>query len=188
MTPASVVETFSAGVVIPELVFIVFQMTFACITPALIVGAFAERIKFSALLLFVALWVTFVYFPIAHMVWFWGGPSLYADPAGLIFGLRRDRLRRRHRGAHQRRHRRAGRRARDRQAHRLSRRSTMPPHSMTLTMVGASLLWVGWFGFNAGSNLEANGYAALAMINTFVATAAAALAWMCSKALKRGKA
>ncbi len=187
VTPGSVVETFSAGVVIPELVFICFQMTFACITPALIVGAFAERIKFSALLLFVALWVTFVYFPIAHMVWFWGGPSLYSDPAGLIFSF----------GAIDFAggtvvHINAGIAALvgalligKRMGY---PREPMPPHSMTLTMVGASLLWVGWFGFNAGSNLEANGYAALAMMNTFVATAAAALVWIVLEGLKRGKA
>jgi Amt family ammonium transporter len=187
ITPASVVETFSAGVVIPELAFIVFQMTFACITPALIIGAFAERIRFSALLLFVALWVTFVYCPIAHMVWFWGGPSAYADPSGLIFGF----------GAIDFAggtvvHINAGIAALV-GAVLVGKRTgfpkeAMPPHSMTLTMVGASLLWVGWFGFNAGSNLEANGYAALAMANTFVATAAAALAWIVLESLKRGKA
>ena len=187
VTPASVVETFSAGVVIPELAFVVFQMTFACITPALIVGAFAERIKFSAVLLFVALWVTFVYFPMAHMVWFWGGPSLYSDPSGLIFGF----------GAIDFAggtvvHINAGI-AGLVGALMIGKRvgfpkEPMPPHSMTLTMVGASLLWVGWFGFNAGSNLEANGYAALAMTNTFVATAAAALAWMALEGMMRGKA
>ena len=138
-------------------------MTFACITPALIVGGFAERMKFSAVVLFVVLWVTVVYFPIAHMVW---------DAGGLLLQLGRARLRRRHRGPHQRRHRglvgammigpRIG-----------YRKELMPPHSLTLTMVGAGLLWVGWFGFNAGSALEANGIAALAMINTFVATAGA---------------
>jgi Amt family ammonium transporter len=187
VTPGSAVETFSAGVVIPELAFVVFQMTFACITPALIVGGFAERIKFSALMLFVALWVTFVYFPIAHMVWFWGGPSAYADPSGLIFGFGAIDF------------------AGGTVVHINSGiaalvgalligkrmgypKEPMPPHSMTLTMVGASLLWVGWFGFNAGSNLEANGYAALAMTNTFVATAAAALAWMVMESLRRGKA
>ena len=100
-------ETFSKGVVIPELVFVVFQMTFACITPALIVGAFAERIKFSAVILFVILWVTFVYFPIAHMVWFWGGPSALCRSDRPDLRLRRDRLRRRHRRPHQCRHRRA---------------------------------------------------------------------------------
>jgi Amt family ammonium transporter len=185
--PGSNVETFSAGVVIPELAFVVFQMTFACITPALIVGAFAERIKFSALVLFVALWVTFVYFPIAHMVWFWGGPSAYADPAGLVFGFGAIDF------------------AGGTVVHINSGiaglvgalligkrigypKEPMPPHSMTLTMVGASLLWVGWFGFNAGSNLEANGYAALAMTNTFVATAAAALAWIFLEGIRRGKA
>jgi Amt family ammonium transporter len=184
---STVVETFSAGVVLPELVFVCFQMTFACITPALIVGAFVERIKFTAVLLFVALWVTFVYFPIAHMVWFWGGPSLYSDPAGLIFSF----------GAIDFAggtvvHINAGVAALVGALLIGKRvgypREPMPPHSMTLTMVGASLLWVGWFGFNAGSNLEANAYAALAMINTFVATAAATLAWIIIEAVKRGKA
>jgi Amt family ammonium transporter len=187
VTPGSNVETFSAGVVIPELAFVVFQMTFACITPALIIGGFAERIKFSAVLLFVALWVTFIYFPIAHMVWFWGGPSAYSDPAGLIYAFGAIDF------------------AGGTVVHINSGiaalvgalvigkrvgypREPMPPHSMTLTMVGASLLWVGWFGFNAGSNLEANGYAALAMTNTFVATAAAALAWIVMESMKRGKA
>jgi Amt family ammonium transporter len=185
--PGSNVETFSAGVVIPELAFVVFQMTFACITPALIVGAFAERVKFSAVVLFTILWVTFVYFPIAHMVWFWGGPSAYADPAGLIFtigaidfaggtvvhinagiaGLVGALL--------------IGRRT----GH---LKEQMPPHSLTLSMIGAALLWVGWFGFNAGSNLEANGYAALAMTNTFVATAAAVVGWLVVETLARGKA
>jgi Amt family ammonium transporter len=187
VTTGTVVETFSAGVVIPELAFVCFQMTFACITPALIIGAFAERIKFSALMLFVALWVTFVYFPMAHMVWFWGGPSLYSDPAGLIFSF----------GAIDFAggtvvHINAGIAALVGAIVIGKRvgypREPMPPHSMTLTMVGASLLWVGWFGFNAGSNLEANGYAALAMLNTFVATAAAALAWIILETMKRGKA
>ncbi|PSH66591.1 ammonia channel protein [Phyllobacterium brassicacearum] len=180
-------ETFSKGVAIPELVFVVFQMTFACITPALIVGAFAERIKFSAVVLFVILWVTFVYFPIAHMVWFWGGPSAYSDPSGLIFGF----------GAIDFAggtvvHINAGiaglvgalmigKRAG-------YKKDIMAPHSMTLTMVGASLLWVGWFGFNAGSNLEANAYAVLAMINTFVATAAATVVWILLESILRGKA
>ena len=186
-------------------------MTFAAITPALIVGAFAERMKFSAVALFIPLWVTLVYFPIAHMVWYWAGPdaidaaakarapqpmrpprlprrpssmSHWPTPAGLQVG--RDRLRRRHRGAHQCRHRRPGRRAL------IGKRigygkEPMAPHSLTLTMVGASLLWVGWFGFNAGSNLEANGGAALAMINTFVATAAAAMSWMFAEWMVNGK-
>jgi Amt family ammonium transporter len=183
----TVAETFSKGVYIPELVFVVFQMTFACITPALIVGAFAERIKFSAVILFVILWVTFIYFPIAHMVWFWGGPSAADAPAGLVYsfgaidfaggtvvhinsgiaGLV---------GAVM-----VGRRTG-------YMKDIMAPHSMTLTMVGASLLWVGWFGFNAGSNLEANAYAVLAMINTFVATAAAAVTWIFVEGIVKGKA
>jgi len=184
VTPDSMAATFSAEYVIPEFVFICFQMTFACITPALIVGAFAERIKFSAVLLFVALWVTIVYFPIAHMVW---------DANGLIFT-----------GAHA-----GGVAALDfaggtvvhinagiaalAGAIALGKRvgygkDNMAPHSMTLTMVGASMLWVGWFGFNAGSNLESNGGAALAMINTFTATAGAILAWVIVEALLRGKA
>lgn len=185
--PSTVVETFSKGVVIPEFTFVCFQMTFAAITPALIIGAFAERIKFSAVVLFSALWLTFVYFPVAHMVWFWGGPSAYADPAGLIFsfgaidfaggtvvhinagvaGLVGALM--------------VGKRVG-------YGRDMMAPHSLTLTLVGAGLLWVGWFGFNAGSNLEANGYAALAMINTFVATAAAILSWSLVEVLTRGKA
>ena len=183
----TVVETFSKDVVIPELVFVCFQMTFAAITPALIVGAFAERIKFSAVILFVILWVTFVYFPIAHMVWFWGGPSAYSAPSGLVFGFGAidfaggtvvhinagiaglvGALMIGKRTGYQ--------------------KDIMAPHSMTLTMVGASLLWVGWFGFNAGSNLEANAYAVLAMVNTFVATAAAAVAWIFVEAIAKGKA
>ncbi|MBS7705811.1 ammonium transporter [Chelatococcus asaccharovorans] len=167
ITGDSTTDTFTKGVVIPEFVFICFQMTFACITPALIVGSFAERIKFSALLLFTVLWVTFVYFPMAHMVWFSegflfkmgaldfaGGTVVHinAGMAGLVGALMLGK--------------RTG-----------YGKEPMPPHSMTMTMIGASLLWVGWFGFNAGSNLEANGGAALAMLNTFVATAAAGMAW-----------
>ncbi len=176
--------TFSEGVMIPEYVFIAFQMTFACITPALIVGAFAERIKFRAVVLFVVLWVTVVYFPIAHMVW---------DANGLIFT-----------GAHA-----GGVAARDFAGGTVVHinagiaglvgailvgkrlgygKDTMAPHSMTLTMVGASILFVGWFGFNAGSNLEANGGAALAMINTFTATAGAIVAWVVIEGMIRGKA
>jgi len=183
----TVAETFSKGVYIPELVFVVFQMTFACITPALIVGAFAERVKFSAVILFTILWVTFVYFPIAHMVWFWGGPSAYDAPAGLIFSF----------GAIDFAggtvvHINAGI-AGLVGAIMIGKRTglgkdMMAPHSMTLTMVGASLLWVGWFGFNAGSNLEANAYAVLAMVNTFVATAAACVAWCIVETIARGKA
>ena len=185
--PSTVVETFSKGVVIPELAFVCFQMTFAAITPALIVGAFAERVKFSAVILFTILWLTFVYFPIAHMVWFWGGPSAYGDPSGLIFSF----------GAIDFAggtvvHINAGI-AGLIGAIMIGKRTgfgkdMMAPHSMTLTMVGAALLWVGWFGFNAGSNLEANGYAALAMINTFVATAAAVISWSVVETFGRGKA
>ncbi|MDR6631684.1 Amt family ammonium transporter [Phyllobacterium sp. 1468] len=180
-------ETFTKGVAIPELVYVVFQMTFACITPALIVGAFAERVKFSAVILFVILWVTFVYFPIAHMVWFWGGPSAYSDPSGLIFGFGAIDF--------------AGGTVVHINAgiaglvgalmigKRIGyKKDIMAPHSMTMTMIGASLLWVGWFGFNAGSNLEANAYAGLAMINTFVATAAAAVMWIILESVLRGKA
>jgi Amt family ammonium transporter len=183
----SLAETFTKGVAIPELTFVCFQMTFACITPALIVGAFAERIRFSAVILFVVLWVTFVYFPMAHMVWFWGGPSAYDGPSGLIFSY----------GAIDFAggtvvHINAGI-AGIVGAIMLGKRTgykkeIMAPHSMTLTMVGASLLWVGWFGFNAGSNLEANSYASLAMINTFVATAAAAVSWCIVETFARGKA
>jgi Amt family ammonium transporter len=182
----TVVETFSKDVVIPELVFVCFQMTFACITPALIVGAFAERMKFSAVILFVVLWVTFVYFPMAHMVWFWGGPSAYDGPTGLIFGFGAIDF--------------AGGTVVHINAGIAGlvgalmigkrtgyMRDIMAPHSMVLTMVGASLLWVGWFGFNAGSNLEANAYAVLAMINTFVATAAAAVAWVFVEGIVKGK-
>jgi Amt family ammonium transporter len=176
---STLAATFSNGVYIPEYAFIVFQMTFACITPALIVGAFAERIKFWPLIIFVVLWLTIVYFPIAHMVWYWAGPDflpnapkdygylwgmgaldfaggtvvhINAGIAGLVGALI--------------------------VGPRIGYRSElMPPHSLPMTLIGAALLWVGWFGFNAGSNLEANGLAALAFINTFVATAAAALAW-----------
>ncbi len=171
--------TFSNNVYIPEYAFVVFQMTFACITPALIVGAFAERVKFTPLLIFVVLWLTIVYFPMAHMVWYWAGPDFLSDAptdTGLLYGW----------GALDFAggtvvHINAGiaglvgcliigKRVGYKQ-------EPMPPHSLTMTMIGASLLWVGWFGFNAGSNLEANGLAALAFINTFVATAAAAVAW-----------
>jgi Amt family ammonium transporter len=171
--------TFSNGVYIPEYAFIVFQMTFACITPALIVGAFAERVRFWPLMLFVVIWLTVVYFPVAHMVWYWAGPDfLHATPddMGYLWGM----------GALDF----AGGTVVHINAgiaglmgclvlgKRIGYRTEiMPPHSLVMTMIGASLLWVGWFGFNAGSNLEANGIAALAFVNTLVATAAAALAW-----------
>lgn len=186
VTPDAMVETFSKGVVIPELLFAVFQLTFAAITVGLIVGGLAERVKFSALLVFAALWFTFSYLPMAHMVWFWGGPSAYADPAGFIFG----------KGALDF----AGgtvvhinaAMAALMGAFVLGKRigygkESLAPHSLTMTMVGAALLWVGWFGFNAGSNLEANGTAVLAMVNTVVATAAAALSWMSIEWMMRGK-
>ena len=196
VTPDSVAATFSKGVVIPELSFIAFQATFAAITCCLIVGAFAERIKFSAVLLFSVLWFTFSYLPIAHMVWYWAGPDAITDAASLekvgaaagllwakgaldfaggtvvhinaaVAGLV---------GAYM-----VGKRIG-------YGKEAMAPHSLTLTMVGAAMLWFGWFGFNAGSNLEANGITALAFINTLVATAAATLTWICGEALIKGKA
>ena len=189
--------TFSKGVYIPELLYMAFQATFAAITCCLIVGAFAERAKFSAVLAFMALWFTFSYTPIAHMVWFWMGPDSYTGvkgvkeamdgKAGLLWqwgaldfaggtvvhinaavaGLV---------GAFM-----IGKRVG-------YGKEAFTPHSLTLTMVGASLLWVGWFGFNAGSALEANGTAVLAFVNTFSATAAAVLAWCIGEALMKGKA
>jgi ammonium transporter, Amt family len=186
LTVDSVVETFSKGVVIPEMAFMVFQLTFAAITTALIVGGLAERVKFSALLIFSVLWFTLSYLPMAHMVWFWGGPSAYGDPSGFLFG----------KGALDFAggtvvHINAGMAALM-GALVLGKRigypkSAMAPHSLTMTMIGASLLWVGWFGFNAGSNLEATGTAVLAMVNTVVATAAAALAWMFMEWIFKGK-
>ena len=181
--------TFSNNVYIPEYTFVIFQMTFACITPALIVGAFAERVKFSALMVFTVLWLTAIYFPMAHMVWYWAGPDFLADAptdAGLLWGW----------GALDFAggtvvHINAGiaglvgcimigkRTGYGKEA--------TPPHSLVMTMIGASLLWVGWFGFNAGSNLEANGVTAVAFINTFVATAAAAVSWAIVEQLHHGK-
>jgi len=195
ITPESVAATFSKGVVIPELAYMVFQAAFASITVCLIVGAFVERIKFSAVLLFAVLWFTFSYLPIAHMVWFWPGPDAFTDAqaaekalasSGWLFqqgaldfaggtvvhinaavaGL-------------------VG-------AYVLGKRlgfgkEPFKPHNLTLTMVGASLLWVGWFGFNAGSALEANGSAALAFANTLMATAAAVLSWIFAEWSLKGK-
>ena len=185
----TVAATFSNNVSIPEYAFVVFQMTFACITPALIVGAFAERIKFTPLILFVVAWLTIVYFPIAHMVWYWAGPDFLVDAPtdmGYLWGM----------GALDF----AGGTVVHINAgiaglvgcimigKRIGYgREATPPHSMTMTMIGASLLWVGWFGFNAGSNLEANGLAALAFINTFGATAAAAVAWCLIEQFHHGK-
>jgi len=186
VTPESMAATWSKGVVIPEYVYIAFQLTFAAITPALIVGAFAERMKFSAVLLFVALWFTFSYLPIAHMVWYWAGPDAYTDAAageaaaataGWLFqkgaldfaggtvvhinaGI-------------------AGLVGAIMLGKRIGYgKEALHPHSMTLTMVGAAMLWVGWYGFNAGSNLEANGLTALVFLNTTLATAAATMAWV----------
>jgi Amt family ammonium transporter len=195
ITVDSVAATFSKGVVIPELIYVFFQATFAAITPALILGAFAERMKFSAVLAFIVLWFTFAYLPIAHMVWYWAGPDAYTDAdaaakagatAGFLFqkgaidfaggtvvhinaaiaGLI---------GAFM-----VGKRVG-------YGKESMAPHSLTMTMIGASLLWVGWFGFNAGSNLEATGLAALAFGNTMTATAAAALSWLFAEWMLKGK-
>ncbi|MES2103903.1 MAG: ammonium transporter [Pseudomonadota bacterium] len=187
--------TFSKGVVIPEFVFVAFQATFAAITCGLIIGAFAERAKFTAVLLFVVLWFTFSYLPIAHMVWFWPGPDGIKDAATLasetakggflwqkgaldfaggtvvhinaaVAGL-------------------VG-------AYLIGKRvgygkESMAPHSLTMTMIGASLLWVGWFGFNAGSALEAGDVAALAFVNTLLATAAATVSWVFGEWMTKGK-
>src|SRR6201987_4568425 len=212
VTPDSKAATLSVGAHISELVYVCFQMPFAAITPALIVGAFAERMKFAAVALFIPLWVTLIYFPIAHMVWYWAGPDetsaggktpaaaasdaaakavaqaklaevsadagwiykkgaidfaggtvvhINAGIAGLVGALI------------------IGKRVG-------YGKELMAPHSLTMTMIGASLLWVGWFSFNAGSNLEASGGAALAMTNSFVATAAAALSWMFAEWTFRG--
>jgi ammonium transporter, Amt family len=187
--------TFSKGVVLPELVFVAFQATFAAITCCLVLGAIAERAKFSAVLAFIVVWFTFSYAPIAHMVWFWAGPDAYTSAkvvdeinakagwlwqmgaldfaggtvvhinsgiAGLV-------------GAYL-----IGKRIG-------YGKEAMPPHNLTLTMIGAALLWTGWFGFNAGSALEANGSAALAFINTYLATACAVLAWIAGEAMFKGK-
>ena len=206
----TVVATFTNGIYLPEYTFVAFQMTFACITPALIVGAFAERIKFSSLLVFIILWVTFIYFPMAHMVWWWGGPDYLAEQqtALLIAQAAGDTA------------------AADTAAANLAAngllwnwgaldfaggtvvhinagvaglvgclvlgrrvgygRENFAPHSLTMTMIGAALLWVGWFGFNAGSNLEANSITSLAVINTFVAAAAAGVAWMFAEWFLKG--
>ena len=181
--------TFSNNVYIPEYAFVIFQMTFACITPALIVGAFAERVKFSSLMVFTVLWLTCIYFPMAHMVWYWAGPDFLPDAptdAGYLWAM----------GALDF----AGGTVVHINAGiaglvgcvMIGKRigfgkEATPPHSLTMTMIGASLLWVGWFGFNAGSNLEANGVTAVAFINTFVATAAAAVSWAIVEQLHHGK-
>ena len=188
--------TFSKGVVIPELLFAAFQATFAGITCCLIVGAFAERMKFSAVLLFSVLWFTFSYAPIAHMVWFWMGPDAYAS-ADLVDGLNAKAGYLWQMGALDF----AGGTVVHINAavaglvgaYMVGKRigygkEAMAPHNLPLTMVGASLLWVGWFGFNAGSALEAGNSAVLAFMNTFSATAAAVLGWCLGETLMRGKA
>jgi len=195
VTPDSVVGTFSKGVVIPEYIYVAFQMTFAAITPALIVGAFAERMKFSAVLLFVVLWFTFSYLPIAHMVWFWAGPDAYtsqaaadAATAGAGFLFQKGALDFAggtvvHINAGI-----AGLVGAILIGKRLGYgREAMTPHSLTMTMIGASLLWVGWFGFNVGSNLEATGFAALVFVNTLLATCAATLSWTLVEWFTKGK-
>jgi Amt family ammonium transporter len=195
ITPESMAATFSKGVYVPEYIYVVFQLTFACITPALIIGAFAERVKFSAILVFMFIWFTFAYLPMAHMVWYWAGPDAYTDAkagetaaatAGFLFqkgaldfaggtvvhinagiaGLIGCLM--------------VGKRIG-------FQKESLAPHSVTMTMIGASLLWVGWFGFNVGSNLEANGLAALVFVNTLLASAAATLAWTAAEWIVRGK-
>ncbi len=187
--------TFSKGVYIPEMMFAMFQLTFAAITPALIIGAFAERIKFSAVLWFMVLWFTFAYLPMAHMVWFWDGPDAIKDQATLdavtagagwlwakgALDFAGGTVVHINAGV-------AGLVAAFVVGKRVGYgREAMTPHSLTLTMVGACLLWVGWFGFNVGSNLEANGTASLAFVNTLVATAMATLAWLFFENMLKGK-
>ncbi len=195
ITPDSLAATFTKTVYIPEYIYVAFQLTFAAITPALIIGAFAERVKFSAVLLFTVIWFTFAYLPMAHMVWYWAGPDAYTDAAaaekaaataGFLFqkgaldfaggtvvhinagiaGLVGCLV--------------IGKRIG-------YKKEFIAPHSLTMNMVGASLLWIGWFGFNVGSNLEANGLAALVFVNTLLAAAAATLAWVGAEWMIRGK-
>jgi Amt family ammonium transporter len=195
ITVDSVAATFSKGVNIPELIYVFFQATFAAITPALILGAFAERMKFSAVIAFIVLWFTFAYLPIAHMVWYWAGPDAYVDAAaGLKAGETAGFLFQKgaidfaggtvvHINAAI-----AGLIGAFMVGKRVGfGKESMAPHSLTMTMIGACLLWVGWFGFNAGSNLEATGTAALAFGNTMTATAAAALAWTLTEWIIKGK-
>jgi Amt family ammonium transporter len=210
ITTDSMAATFSPDVNISELIYFCFQMTFAAITPGLIVGAFAERTKFAAVALFVPLWVTLIYFPIAHMVWYWAGPDAIVAAAKAVAAAAPDAK--------------AAAQAKLDEVMAdggqvflwgaldfaggtvvhinagiaglvgcliIGKRTgygkeLMAPHSLTMTMIGASLLWVGWFGFNVGSNLEANGTAGMAMVNTFLATAAAAMAWMFAEWMTKG--
>ncbi len=212
VTTDSKAATFSVGANISELVYICFQMTFAAITPALIVGAFAERMKFSAVALFIPLWVTFIYFPIAHMVWYWAGPDTIDAAAKVLVAATDDAAKKTAQAALDAALADGGQVflwgaidfAGGTVVHinagiaglvgallvgkRLGYgKEVIAPHSLVMTMIGASLLWVGWFGFNAGSNLEATGGAALAMTNSFVATAAAALSWMFAEWIVKGK-
>jgi Amt family ammonium transporter len=210
VTPDSMAATFTADANISELIYFCFQMTFAAITPGLIVGAFAERTKFAAIALFMPLWVTLIYFPIAHMVWYWAGPDAVVAAAKALAAAAPDAK--------------AAAQAKLDEVMAdagqvflwgaldfaggtvvhinagiaglvgcliIGKRTgygkeLMAPHSLTMTMIGASLLWVGWFGFNVGSNLEASGTAALAMTNTFLATAVAAMAWMFAEWMTKG--
>ncbi len=194
LTTSSVAATFSKGVYIPEYTWFIFQLTFACITPCLIVGAFAERIRFGAVLAFMVFWFTAAYLPMAHMVWWWAGPDAYTDAAaaeaatataGFLFkkgaldfaggtvvhinaGI-------------------AGLVGALMVGRRIGYGSTaMPPHNLPMVMIGTSLLWVGWFGFNVGSGLEANGFTSMVFANTILATAAAALAWSFAEWIHRG--
>jgi Amt family ammonium transporter len=207
----SIAATFSNGVYIPEYTYIIFQMTFACITPCLILGSVAERLKFSSMLVFMTLWVTFIYFPIAHMVWYWGGPDAFGNAAKALAGATgpaKD----------------AAQAAMDAVTKDAGigfqwgaldfaggtvvhinsgiaglmgcliigkrvgyGKEAMPPHSLVMTMIGAALLWVGWFGFNVGSNLEVNQFSGVPFINTFIATCAAGLSWCLIEWIVKGK-
>jgi Amt family ammonium transporter len=212
VTGDSQAATFSNGVTIHEYIYICFQMTFAAITPALIVGAFAERIKFSAVVLFIPLWVTFIYFPIAHMVWYWAGPDAITDAAKALAAATDAAAKTAAQAKLDEVNADAGQIfmwgaidfAGGTVVHinsgiaglvgalMIGKRTgygkeLMAPHSLTMTMIGASLLWVGWFGFNAGSNLEATAGAGIAMINSFIATAGAALSWMFIEWAVKGK-
>ena len=212
VTGDSKAATFSVDANVSELAYVCFQMTFAIITPALIVGAFVERMKFAAVVLFIPLWVTFVYFPIAHMVWYWAGPDAIDVAAKALAAAKDDAAKKTAQEALDAVKADAGKVfiwgaidfAGGTVVHInagiaglvgaliIGKRTglgkeLMPPNSMAMSMIGASLLWVGWFGFNAGSNLEATGTAALAMTNTFVATAAASLSWMFAEWLIKGK-
>jgi ammonium transporter, Amt family len=191
----SLVSTFSKGTPLYELVYVAFQGTFAAITCCLILGSLVERIRFSAVLLFLVIWFTFSYCPIAHMVWYWAGPDAYTAPdkvdaanasAGLIWqwgalDFAGGTVVHINAGV-------AGLVGAFMLGKRIGLgREPMPPHSLTMTMIGASLLWFGWFGFNAGSALEANGSAALAFMNTYLATACAVLSWISAEWLLKGK-